>query len=337
MTGAVVRNGTGPDRPASGLFASSAWVNAVAETYGFPIATSTCANHANTASLVFSHVADLRGERIISFPFSDYCDPLAEDDAMWRHLVAPLLDRNVPVSVRCLHNHVPAGDPRFTPSGRWAWHGVDLTRPEADLWAAISPQGRQNVRRAQRNHLVVRAGRSLDDVSAFYHMHCQVRKSKYRLLPQPWVFFERLHATFAPGGHMIVLLAEEAGVPLAATCYIAWSDTLYYKFNASVDRTSAPNDLLVWEGIRLGQQLGLKRLDLGASDLDQPGLLRFKRKYATEERQIVRYRWQPAGQDDPRGRQADRMLGVLTHLLTDPAVPDAITQAAGAALYGVFS
>lgn len=336
MTGAIVCDGTGPDRPAASLFASSAWMQAVADTYGFPIATSMCTNGGETASLVFSHIADLRGERIISFPFSDYCDPVTDNHSIWSCLVAPLLDRKVPVIVRCLHNHVPAGDPRFTPSGRWAWHGIDLTRPAADLWAIISAQGRQNVRRAQRKQLVVREGRSLEDVHAFYCMHSQVRKLKYRLLPQPWAFFERLHAAFAPGGHIIVLLVEDAGVPVAATCYIAWSDALYYKFNASVDRTGAPNDLLVWEGILLGQRLGLKRLDFGASDLDQPGLLRFKRKYATEEREIVRYCWQPAEHDDPRGKQADRLLGTLTQLLTDPTVPDAITQDAGAALYGLF-
>jgi hypothetical protein len=336
MTGAIVRDGPGPDRPAASLFASSAWTKAVAETYGFSIATSTCTNGSDTASLVYSHVIDLRGERIISFPFSDYCDPVADDHVIWNRLVAPLLDHKVPIILRCLHNHVPAGDPRFSPSGRLAWHGIDLNIPEGDLWAKISAKGRQDVRRAQRNQLVVREGRSLDDLHAFYRMHCQVRKSKYRLLAQPWAFFERLHAAFAPGGHIIVLLAEDAGVPVAATCYIAWSDALYYKFNASVDRTRAPNDLLVWEGIRLGQRLGLKQLDFGASGLDQLGLLRFKRKYATEEREIVRYRWQPADRDDPRGRHADQLLGTLTQLLTDPTVPDAITLDAGDALYGLF-
>jgi hypothetical protein len=86
MTGAIVREGTGPDRPAASLFASSAWMKAVAETYGFPIAASICTNGSDTASLVFSHVADLRGERIISFPFSDYCDPVIDNHATWRVL-----------------------------------------------------------------------------------------------------------------------------------------------------------------------------------------------------------------------------------------------------------
>lgn len=335
MTGAAVLQGFGSIRPASSLFASPAWTTAVAETYGFSVATSTCGNGAG--SLLFCHITDIRGERIISFPFSDYCDPEVDDQATWSQLVTPLLDRNVPIILRCLHNHVPAADARFTSDRRWAWHSIDLSRPEADVWTGISQQGRQNVRRAQRKQLAVREGRSLEDMRSFYDMHCELRKSKYRLLPQPWNFFERLYKAFAPRGHIVVLLAEDAGVPVAATCYIAWHDTLYYKFNASVDRTGAPNDLLVWEGIRLGQRLGLKQLDFGASDLDQPGLLRFKRKYATQEREIVRYRWRPTHQNDPREQQVDKLLRIVTDLFTQPDVPDPVTQAAGAALYGLFS
>jgi hypothetical protein len=42
-------------------------------------------------AILFSHLSDLRGERIVCGPFSDYCDPLTSDVDTWRELVAPLI------------------------------------------------------------------------------------------------------------------------------------------------------------------------------------------------------------------------------------------------------
>lgn len=333
----VATTGLGMELLQQSLFSSSAWLKAVAGTYGFAIEASTCLDSSgNDAGLMFVHVNDIRGERIVSFPFSDYCDPLAEDLAAWRDLVAPLLERRVPISFRCLRNSVPAADARFEAAGRWLWHGLDLARSETELWQGLARTARQSIRRGIRSGLTVRETSLLDDIRIFYSMHCHVRKRKYRLLPQPFAFFEQLHAAFAPAGCLSVLIAEHDGLPVAGTFFIRWNGTLYYKFNASVDQRYAPNDLLVWEGIKLGLREGLHFLDFGASDLDQPGLLQFKRKYASEEREIVRYRWTPPGYEDLRGQQVDHMLAAVTNLLTDPLVSDTVTQAGGNTLYGLF-
>jgi len=118
--------------------------------------------------------------------------------------------------------------------------------------------------------------------------------------------------------------------------FLECGDTLYYKFNASVERDGCPNDLLVWEGIRIGQRRGLKLFDFGASDLDQPGLLRYKRKFATIERRIFRLQYKPEGYLDRRASAANEALKSITYLLTDPGVPDRITQAAGGDFYALF-
>jgi lipid II:glycine glycyltransferase (peptidoglycan interpeptide bridge formation enzyme) len=286
--------------------------------------------------LLFSRIADLRGERIVSGPFCDYCDPMAKSLEAWRELVAPLLTQRLPMTLRCLRNAAPLQDDRFTIAGRAAWHGVDLTRTEADLWQYFNGSARQNIRKARRLGVTVREGRSLNDLRLFFEMHCRVRKEKYRLLPQPFSFFEALHSEFSPQDRIVTLLAEANGAVLAGIVFLQWRDTLYYKFNASAALDACPNDLLVWEGIRMGLRRGLAQLDFGASDYAQPGLLRYKAKYATEQREIIRLRWQPPGYSDPRAEEAGRTLTQITDILTRPEVPDAITRDAGEALYGLF-
>jgi hypothetical protein len=288
-------------------------------------------------AILFSQLSDLRGERIVCGPFSDYCDPLTSDVDTWHKLVAPLISLGVPITLRCLRNQLPARDERFTKVSEAAWHGIDLAAPEDELWAGFCGSARQNIRKAQRNGVKIRASQQLHDLHVFYEMHCHVRKSKYRLLPQPFAFFEHLHAAFAENDRLTVLLAEVDGAPVSGIVFIEYGDALYYKFNASVEYGMCPNDLLVWEGIRIGQRRGLKLLDFGASDLDQPGLLRYKRKFATIENRIFRLRFEPEGYFDQRAPAVNEVLRSLSHWLTDPGVPDRITQAAGGDFYALFS
>jgi CelD/BcsL family acetyltransferase involved in cellulose biosynthesis len=288
------------------------------------------------AAIPFSKVSDIRGDRIVCLPFSDYCDPLVPDSESWSQLIARLIGHNLPINLRTLRNSIPSADKRFIIKGNALWHGVDLTRSEQDLWTALDASARQNIRRAQRHNIVVREGRTIDDVRIFYGMHCKLRKSKYRLLAQPLQFFENLHHEFAPRDAINVLIAEQAGCPIAAVFLLEWNGTLYYKFNASLDLLYRPNDLLAWSAILLGRRRGMIRFDFGLSDPAQPGLVRYKQKFATEERAISLLRWQPDDYLNPKGELAGRMLNRITNLMTDPAVPDHVTQAAGDELYRYF-
>ena len=96
-----------------------------------------------------------------------------------------------------------------------------------------------------------------------------------------------------------------------------------------------PNDAIYWTGIRQGVERGLRLVDWGLSDLDQPGLVGFKRKWATEERRLLTLRSGTVERDAGTAEFGDA-LGGLTRLLTDEAVPDDVTARAGALLYRYF-
>jgi CelD/BcsL family acetyltransferase involved in cellulose biosynthesis len=163
-----------------------------------------------------------------------------------------------------------------------------------------------------------------------------LRKYKYRLLAQPIEFFERIWEIFAPQEGAITLLADIDGTPIAGGLFLVWGDTMYYKFGASLAEylPLRPNDALFWAAIQCAADRGLRAVDWGLSDLDQPGLVKFKRKWASIERRIVTL-CRPAVVDDVKS-DVDQMLGELSRLFTDAAVPDEITARAGALLYRHF-
>jgi hypothetical protein len=321
----------------SSLFNSSGWIEVLRSTYNLAIASSTQNGlEGDPAEIQFCEIDDARGGRIVSLPFCDYCDPQISNLIEWQALIEPILARGKPTKLKVLRNSIPLADPRFEHRIREVWHATDLTKPEDVLWAGIDETARRNIRKAQRNGVTVRVGTTLADVMAFYAMHVDVRKLKYGLLAQPIEFFEAIHRAFSSKGRIFVLLAEKDGLPLAGILFLQHEENLYYKFNASRQTEYRPNDLLVWSGIRFGRERGLKLLDFGISALDQPGLVSFKRKFATEEAPVVQLTWNPQGYANHQGAKVDELLARLTQLLTSPDVPPSVGQKASKLLYPFF-
>jgi CelD/BcsL family acetyltransferase involved in cellulose biosynthesis len=322
------------------IFHSPAWCGVLADTYGFELSARVLiGSHGDPlAGVVYAEVADVSGTRRLTLPFSDFCDPVADTEARWRSLADHVAPPDRPYQIRCLRNDLPVHDPRFTVTGRARWHAVDIDPDLDQQWSRIDPGARRSIRKARNGGVEVRAADDVDDLRAFYELHLRVRKHKYRLLAQPFRFFELLWERLIDRGDGVLLLARHDGRVVGGVLYLQWGDTLYYKFNASdADHLSVrPNDLLAWSGIEHAHGSGLRRLDFGLTDWDQEGLLRYKRKYATSESVIHTVR---TGHTEPgpplQAWRAD--LGRLTEVLVDPQVPDGVTERAGAVLYRYFA
>src|SRR5581483_7419208 len=69
--------------PRASIFHSVEWLRALQKTYGYrPVCYTTCSpDQYLTNALVLCRVDSwLTGRRLVSNPFSDYCDPLLDDD-----------------------------------------------------------------------------------------------------------------------------------------------------------------------------------------------------------------------------------------------------------------
>lgn len=322
----------------SDLFHSPDWTGAIYDTYGFGLRARILYDHERpVAGLVFAEIDDLIGRRIVSLPFSDFCDPLVDDMSQWNLLTEGLFDRSSPFTVKRRFDGIVSGDPRLAEVGRAKWHRVNLGRTPDEIWASLDSGARRAISKARKSGVMVRPAACLDDVRAFFELHLRVRKYKYALLAQPWPFFEAIWKRFLEPGEGELVLAEFEREVIGGVLFLDWADTTYYKFNASSADSLAlrPNDLVLWTGILRGAERGFAWLDFGVSDLDQDGLIRYKRKYASEESEVVTLRHEVA--PDHRGRGARSLLPALTDLFVDPSVPDAVSERAGNLLYRYFS
>ncbi len=324
----------------SDLFHSPAWMQGVAQTYGFTFGAQLVLDGAGrpVAGIPYSHIDDLRGSRVVTLPFSDYCDPLVQSEEQWCTLVAAIGRADSPYTIRCLHNDLPLNDRRFCQSNRAKWHGLTLS-PSLDLlWQNLHGSARRAIRKAERAAVQIHVAQTKADLRSFYLMHLGVRKQKYQMLAQPYQLFEQIWQNFMEQDRGLLLLAKQGDALLGATMLLEWQDKLYYKFNASLPTqlTVRPNDLMIWYAIQHAKARDLNFLDFGLSDWDQEGLVRYKRKYATTEKTISFLR-RPAQGLCAEPPKVNQLLPQLTSLFTDQTVPDTITEAAGNMLYRYFA
>ena len=324
--------------PGGSLFTSPPWISAICDTYGFLPSGRVSLDPTGRprAGVSWVDVRDLRGARRVSLPFCDRADPLLADEGAWAAVAADALAGDLPFTLRCLDTSPAARDPRLSRVGEAAWHETALDRPLDDLHAAFRSQTRRNIATAARAGIEVVLSAEADAVAEYHRLHVRLRKGKYRLLAQPLEFFEHIWKAFSPHDGIRTALALHHGRAIAGAVYLVWQDVVYYKFGASLPQhlPLRPNDALHWALIQWAHDRRLRALDWGLSDLDQPGLVAYKAKWAATEGRILTLN----SGGPPLGRSPDveRTLGTLTELLTEPAVPDAVTAEAGAALYRLF-
>jgi CelD/BcsL family acetyltransferase involved in cellulose biosynthesis len=325
----------------SSVFHCPAWSQVLTDTYGLNMQAYVLLDRTGTpvAGLPFCRFTDLTGERVVTLPFSDYCDPLIRTEEEWITLSTPLLSLGLPFLVRCLHTPLPLSDSRFVLAKQAKWHCINLKLDLDHLWQGLDDSCKRAIRKAQRETVIVRPAENEKELRAFFEMHLKIRKLKYRLLAQPYSFFVNIWHHFVESGNGVLMIATFQDTIIGGTFFLEWGDTLYYKFNASdplhLDRR--PNDLLIWEGIRYGKAKGYRCFDFGLSDWDEEGLVRYKRKFATEEKSISFLRHVSSRVPTLQEQQARELLPSLTQLFTNTSVSDHITEEAGTLLYRFFA
>ncbi|HZT74718.1 MAG TPA: GNAT family N-acetyltransferase [Terriglobales bacterium] len=297
--------------PDAGIFHTPAWLEALRRTYGYePVVFTTAAPGAPLSDgVVFCRVRSwLTGDRLVSLPFSDHCQPLlpaADARAIWSALItAAAQEKRKYLEIRPVHweDLAPPPDGAWDQDCRYAFHVVDLTPPLELLLRTFDDSCvRRRIRRAERAGLECISGRSPELIGEFFDLHAATRR-RHGLPPQPKAWFANLAACL--GDRLRVHLARHQGRPIAAIVTLLFRDTLTYKFGASDAgfHRLGVMPFLFWRAIEAGKGQGAARFDLGRSDKGNAGLIAFKGNWNAEKRELTYLRF-------PRRTGAKRTLG----------------------------
>lgn len=275
-------------RPEANVFHHPNWMALMHECYGYSggVLAIQDASGCVRAGLPFMDVnSPLTGRRRVSLPFSDYCNPLAQDSDALEDLTTALVAEfgSGATPRREIRWCLPAR-PQVQQLSEFVLHTIALDPDPEQVSKRFKRTHLQNIRTAQERGVTVRFGDQLQDFRAFYDLQVETRR-RHGVPAQPWKYFRLLWQHIARAGMGFTLLAEKDGEIIAGMVYLGWGRTLIAKYAASrEDRFNLrPNNLLFWEGIRWGCQHGFAVFDMGRTEVENAGLRNFKSRWGAVE------------------------------------------------------
>jgi CelD/BcsL family acetyltransferase involved in cellulose biosynthesis len=270
-----------------------------------------------------------RGSRLVSLPFTDYCPPLADDPAELAQLLeAERRSR----SIRSIEIRAPLEGVSAVPVGYR--HVLPLRRdPEAVRERFHQKRVRQVLRKIEREGSVeIRRAQTVHDLTeTFYGLHEATRR-RLGVPVQPRRFFRLLWERMLARDLGWCLLAYAGGTPIGGAVFLAFQESVVYKFSAA-DRAASrlrPANLLLWHAIQESCLRGFSQLDMGRTDPWTEGLREFKLGWGAREEPLeyatLAHRAPTARRESP-GR-ASQALGSLIR-----RSPPVVCRTAGELLY----
>lgn len=181
-----------------------------------------------------------------------------------------------------LNNAVP-GRPLFT---RYTFT-IDLTQSETELFANLHSKTRYNVNLAIKKGVSIHEATTQEGLQVYLDILKETTKRQgfYAHTPQ---YFQTMWDTLGASGMLRIFHAQFEGQVLVAWVVFVFDNVLYYPYGASRSehRDVMASNLMMWEMMRYGKQIGCTSFDLwgalGPKDSSKHpwyGFHRFKEGY----------------------------------------------------------
>jgi CelD/BcsL family acetyltransferase involved in cellulose biosynthesis len=273
----------------SSVFHCTEWLEALSRSYGYqPIVyTTTPPGQELSNGVVFCRVQSwLSGCRLVSLPFSDYCEPLLDTADNAEQLINYLTASQARQRWKYIELRPVSADPSlcasiasFARTESYALHILDI-RPDLDeLFRSFDKSCIQRkIRRAEREQLAYEEGRSEALLAKFYSLLVLTRR-RHGVPPQPLAWFRNLMACL--GNKILIRVVSKGAQAVASIVTILNGSTLLYKYGCSDTQFNNLGGipLLFWRAIQDGKNQGAVKYDLGRSELNNPGLIGFKENW----------------------------------------------------------
>lgn len=283
--------------PQASVFHTPGWLEALKRTYGYEpvVLTVSSSSHEVTNGLVLCRVSSwVTGRRIVSLPFSDHCEPLVNNREELRSILEALREERNGNGWKYIEIRPAEGDlaavPGFTRFKNFCLHRLDLRPALPDIFQRFHKDCVQRkIWRAEREGLGYEEGRSEMLLEKFYRLLVLTRRRQF-LLPQPLSWFRNLITCM--GDKLKIHVVSKDGQPVASVLTLSYKSAVVYKYGCSDKRLSnlGGTHLIFWKVIQDAKDRGFEEFDMGRSDWDQAGLVRFKDRWGAARSTLTYWR-----------------------------------------------
>lgn len=319
--------------PGGTIFHTSFWARVLNNTYNYQPRYLAQIHDGKLTTLipVMEVRSFLTGKRGVSLPFTDYCEPIVTNEQSWQDAMASLLTFGGREKWDYLELRGGSSLMGSAPcSSHYYRHHLALAGDIDQIYARLKNSTRRNVKKAEREGVVIARENTDEALRIFYAMHCGTRK-KHGVPPQPFSFFQQIFDNVLHPGHGQIMLARHQGKAVAAAIYLHFNDMAMYKYGASDSRYLhiRPNDLLMWEAIKWYCSKGYAEFCFGRTEPENEGLRQFKGGWGAVEDTIRYYKYD--FKQHAYVTEKNRMSGRYNTLFN--MIPIPLLRAAGALLY----
>lgn len=317
--------------PHASVFHSPGWLRALHRTFGYvPFAVTTDApGEPLKNGLVLCRVKSwLTGDRIVSVPFADHCQPLVTSEWEVGHLISSVATRGARYleirPTRAFQAQMP-----LERTQSFCLHMMPLDGSEAALTSRFHRSCvLRKIRRTSRERLSYEEGRSEALLAAFYKLLVATRL-RHGVPVQPLTWFRNLIACM--GDALKIRVSSQDGRPVAAILTLQHGDAMVYKYGGSDAKKLNLGGMqaLLWAAIQEARAQRLRVFDMGRSDTDDHGLIQFKDRWGAVRTDMtyLRYSTRPVG-----SRSSSLVMRMARQIAQ--RTPPPLLYLAGKALYG---
>jgi CelD/BcsL family acetyltransferase involved in cellulose biosynthesis len=277
------------------VFQTREWLEFLTRTQTGEIVVAAVREGTETVGWFTGMVQRRMGVRVLGSPFAGWATSYLGFN------LAPGVDRRdaflalLPFAfdtLRCGHVEIrdrSAGfrlleDTRFERARTFRTYTVDLGRPEDDVFKAMTSACRRNVRKSEREGVVVEVAEPSGFAEEYF---AQLEDVFDRQGTKPHFTVERVQALIdcvAPSGHLLLLRARHGGDGIATGIFPHFNGAAYFWGGASLRSGHAvrPNEALMWHAMRQLREGGVRELDLS-------GTGSYKEKYGAVETPVPGY------------------------------------------------
>ena len=277
------------NHPYGTVYQHSSWMKVIALTYQHtrPLCFVIEDENGNIRAAIPCFVVESRltGTRIVSLPFSGYCDPLVDGAGDFAKLLDHIIDKLESISasyyeLRAFRKPDSIEDGRLKMHNYHKTHVLNLKEGFAEIKKALRKDIIYSQKRAVKSGVTIKRAETEEDLKKFHLINAGTRK-RQGFPVQPYRLFKNMWEILDPHGYLVVFLAQWNKKTIAGMVLFKFKNVVYDVFRASIAKYSAvrPNHLLLWTAIEMAFLQGYDYFDFGKTTSENHGLLDFKNRW----------------------------------------------------------
>lgn len=301
--------------PYANIFHTPQWASVLLRCYNIQsYLMALIENDQLIAGVPFSLVVNPINKKIVSLPFSDYCNPIGTNKELINQVVNGVVEYGHRNNIRKIELRWDYSEhPLFQFESSFVYHFIRLDSDLENVYKNISRTQKQNIHIAEKNNIELRWGQDMSLMENFYQLQCLTRR-RQGLPVQPWKFFKSIVKELFSQNLGFVVLAYKDRNCIAGGVFLRWNKSLMYKYAASsqIDQNLRPNHLIIWKVLEWASANNIQIFDFGRCDNQNTGLRTFKQRWGAIENPLV-YSYMGRKSQGSKSMNVHRFMNSIIH------------------------